>query len=126
MSDVKRGLTADIYTKKQVSMNDCSNGGISSKHEITSVVVLGIDDCEIFEVREDRPAVKIVRRSIDGKPYYHAEPIAPPPDGQIGWMDGGSYIATFDSRFSHAVGGQSVVSLHDRCETVAQNRSLSI
>lgn len=117
-----QGLTASIFEDKQIG--NCSNGGISSRCKQVTVVGLG-KRAEIFEPTDDAPAVKLVKRTIGGRTVVHAEPVNAPPAGHIGWMAGGAFISTSDSRFSEAAGFYGAVSLHDRCETPAQYDALS-
>lgn len=100
------GLICGILQSKWIG--NCSNGGISSKHNAVCLV-----DVEgPFHPRDDLPAVKLVYRTIGGKPYVHAEPVDPPPAGAVGWMAGGCFIDSCDSRFP----GRAIP-LHDRCES---------
>ena len=119
------GLTANVYkTQRHGTTSDCTNGGISSRCD--TVTVVGIEGAEIFEANEDRPAVKLVFRTICGRRIVHAEPVDPVPEGHVGWMMGGNYIATSDSRFSKAIGGfYGAIPLHDRSETYEQYDQLS-
>ncbi|MFA5768328.1 MAG: hypothetical protein WC871_02170 [Bacteroidales bacterium] len=61
----------------------------------------------------DTPVVKLVKRQIGGREYTHAEPVAQPPAGYTGWMSGGTFIYTSDSRFP----SDYPIPLHDRTET---------
>jgi hypothetical protein len=102
-----KGLLCFIYKHEN---NDSSNGGISSKTEC--VVLCKDNTTEIFEVDDNRPGVKIVKQHLFGKDYYHAEPIVPVPEGHIGYMFGGTFIYTSDSRFPF----NYPLPLHDRSE----------
>lgn len=117
-----KGLTASIFEDKRIG--NCSNGGISSRCSMVTVVGLG-EDSEIREATDDAPAVKLVRRIIGGKLCVHAEPVDPVPEGHAGWMMGGSYISTSDGRFADAIGFYGAVALHDRSETWAMYDQLS-
>ena len=66
----------------------------------------------MFDVRDDRPAVKIVKRNLGGTygEYIHAEPVDQP-QGMNGPMFGGCYIRG-DSRTP----GVYPIPLHDRFE----------
>ena len=76
---------------------------------------------EIFDADDQAPAVKIVHRVINGKDYYHAEPVNGKDDKKIGWMMGGTFIWTSDSRFPH----QYPIALHDRQDTVEDYERMS-
>ena len=116
----------DILTNRQ-----CSNGGVSSRHKS---VDLYRDDVLISDIDPDLldRAVEIVARNIGGSTIFHVEPVQPVNSNSVGWMAGGSYVTTSDSRFSQEaqrVGGQrfyGAMAFHDRQETPAQYRSLSI
>ena len=117
---MNKGLICEIYESKDIG--NCSNGGISSTNKEV-LVVMKEGEGQVFEEDEKRPTVKIVRRIIDGEEYVHAEPINAP-EG-IGWMMGGSFIYSCDSRFRNYV-NEYPIALHDRQETSEQNRLLSI
>ena len=103
--DEMKGLSVNIY---KCSHGSCSNGGISEKCK--SVILVG-EGTEVFEASAEQPAVKLVRRILCGKEYIHAEPVEAP-EG-IGWMFGGTFIHTSDSRFPH----KYPIALHDRQES---------
>jgi hypothetical protein len=119
---VQRGMRCEILQHKSPAYGNCSNNGISKTCEV--VTVLREDGKGPFNVREDAPAVRIVRRTIMGKPYVHAEPVDKPEGRVVGPMSGGCYIVG-DSTFQEYVGSPYPVPLHDRFETAAQYRELS-
>ena len=87
-------------------------------------------DPEIFAPNAERPAVKLVFRTIGGEKIVHAEPIEPVKPGNIGYMDGGCFIATSDSRLGeylrqNGVSSYGAIALHDRQETPAEYDTLS-
>lgn len=106
-----KGISLDIY---KTNYGDCSNGGVSS----TSYRVTLIDKevPKLHTPDSHTPAVKLVRRMLGGKEYIHAEPVEPCPAGGRGYMHGGCYVATSDSRVNKAIGHQYPISLHDRVE----------
>jgi len=114
-NDKKKGLRASIYYPKDGS--DCSNGGISSQvRDVTITENYGEPlslFCQIFTPGNDAPAVRIVRRTIQGKEYVHIEPIK---EGKSEYMYGGIIIDSSDSRFHELVGHPYPVHLHDRTE----------
>jgi hypothetical protein len=114
---VARGIRADIYRS---DFGDFSGGGISGRVKEVTIIDDRIDGP--FEPSDDAPAVRIVERVIMGKPYVHVEPIDQP-DGMLGPMMGGTYVATPDSRLRAIATG--AIPLHDRFETAAQYASLS-
>lgn len=104
-----KGFTCEIIKSRYHSPNE----GLSSKASEVTI----IDDAvpAMYEPSEKAPAVKLVRRTIGGRPYIHAEPIEEPGKGFNGWMDGGSYIDSSDSRFPN----DYPIPLHDRKEAVS-------
>lgn len=104
------GILCSIYRS---GMGDCSLNGISSKVQTVCL----IDASGPFEPTKDRPAVKLVKRNIGGKPYIHAVPVwaeGKEPKGCV--MAGGCFIYTSDSRYNEAVGYSQPIALHDRYE----------
>ena len=96
----------EVY--KPAGFPDCTMNGISSKAD--RLILVGDDIPEIFEVKPDMPAVRLIKRIIFDRPYVHAEPI----DNLTGkgFMAGGNFIYTSDSRFP----SQYPISIHDRQE----------
>lgn len=111
---VCKGFIASILEDKRIG--NCSNNGISAYSKEVTIVS---DDpaLQIFETtaRDEltRPLVVIVKRIIGGKPYIHAQPIDDPKG--VGWMAGGSFIYSYDSRFGKL--SEYPIPLHDRQET---------
>ena len=102
--------------------SDCTNGGLSAKYD-RIVIVNGEGP---FEPDEKTPAFKLVHRNIGGRNVVHAEPVEPAASGNIGWLAGGNFCATSDSRFDEAIGFYGAVSIHDRQETAEMYRQLSV
>ncbi len=114
------GIIANIYRSDR--LGDCSNGGISER--VSAVTVIDIPGP--FEPTPQCPAVRLIRRKLGGREHIYAEPVEPVAEGHIGYMSGGTFIHSSDSRFSEAVGaGGMPVSLHDRTETPAEYAALS-
>ena len=112
-----------IYVYRQPAFGDCTNFGISSRYdELLCLCPDGFMDVDLDDPPEN--LVKIVKRGIFGDAVYHIEPVAPPTD--IGWMAGGNYAATCDTRFSRMIGGMyGAVAIHDRQETKELHELLS-
>ena len=104
-----KGMILGIYENKRIG--NCSNNGVSSKYN--EVLLVGDDVPEIFEAG-DMPVVKIVKRQIGGSEFIHAEPVDPAPSGMIGYMMGGSFIHSSDSRVRRIA--KYPIPLHDRAE----------
>jgi len=104
-----KGLICYIYKPKH---GDCSNGGLSSWADEVTLIDSKINGP--FEPTPSRPAVKIIRRTIRGQEYIHAEPMEDCPDNEIGYMMGGCFIYTSDSRMREVL--PYPIPLHDRSE----------
>lgn len=116
-----KALPISVY--RAADMRDCTNGGISSKYgELLLICPEGF-----LQIDEDNPPenlVKLVRRDLFGGTVYHIEPVVRPRGA--GWMAGGNYAATSDSRFSRMLNGMyGAVSVHDRQESWEQYDLLS-
>ena len=103
----EKGLLVNIY--KNPLFKSCSLGGVSDFHD-EALLILDEPSAQVFEESEDMPTLKVVRRTVFGKEYVHAEPVEP---GRGSYAAGGSYIASGDSRFSRFVNPYPI-SLHDR------------
>lgn len=111
----KKGLMVKILR----SEHDSTNNGITSRFNRFILV-----DSEVsgpFEPDQKTPALRLVRRTIANKPYIHAEPLAPVPPGHVGYMFGGNFIFTSDSRFPSSY----PIPVHDRMDTEEQFRHMS-
>ena len=123
---MKKAMALPIYVYRQADGCDCTNGGISAEYDR----LLCLCDAGFIEVDLDHPPkelVKIVSRTLprlwdfsgDGdyeSTVYHIEPYAKPE--HVGWMMGGNYAASSDSRFADMVGGiYGAIPVHDRQET---------
>lgn len=111
------GLLVGIYESKEIG--NCSNGGISSRCK--SAILVGEGIAKVFGPSPECPAVKLVHRTICGKPYVHAEPVESKNGNNVGYMAGGTFIYTCDSRFPSSY----PIPLHDRQETPEQYERLS-
>lgn len=57
--------------------------------------------------------------------YIYCEPLQPVPAGSVGYMFGGTYVCTSDSRYNETFGFSYPLPLHDRTETQEQYNHLS-
>jgi hypothetical protein len=103
-----KGLLVDILENKGIG--NCSNNGISSRFK--QVILVGPEIPEIFESTEETPAVRIVERNLQSGLYLTAYPVEPCPSNKNGYMMGGTFIWTSDSRFP----SDYPIPLHDRME----------
>lgn len=111
-------ISASVYKDHN---GDCSNGGLSSKY---SEVLLEHPRGWI-DVDEENPPENfciVERRELWGENHWFIRPNAKP--WGAGYMMGGCFIYSCDSRFTD-IAGWSPLPLHDRCETQEQyDRSL--
>jgi hypothetical protein len=138
-----KGLRLTVY-RAAGSYPDCSNGGVSSKADVLTVVGRLVDGvviplpkgCCVFSPSDEAPAVVLVESRIarfDPTPHLIPLEFAEDgiPSGAVGPMDGGNYAGSCDSRWSdlgkHFDGKLrlDVVAIHDRIETYSDYLSLS-
>ena len=105
-----RGLMVSVLEDKLTG--NCSNNGISNHCD--AVILVGEGVPEIFAVSEEHPAVKLIKRKICGKEYIHAEPVEGKRSNHNGWMMGGCFVYSCDSRFKNI--NACPIPLHDRQE----------
>lgn len=94
-----KGLMASVYCN--ASGYDCTNGGISSKHDNLVLVGDGVE--EIFESRDGMPAIRLILRDVGrfGK-FWIAAPLDAKIEGYgagAPYMFGGNFLYCSDSRF---------------------------
>ena len=107
-----KALPVEVFRS---GLGDCTNGGISSRHD-TLYVICDRGFIDIDPKNPPENLAKVVKRTIFGRTIYHIEPYAPAT--HVGWMMGGNYAATSDSRFSDMIGGMyGAVAIHDRQES---------
>ena len=111
-----KGIVVRVYRDGSSHMgdSDCTNKGLSSR--FVQFVLIGDGIPKLFEASDIVPALKLVRRTIYGKEYLHAEPMNPVPEDSVGWMFGGNFIYTSDARFPN----KYPIPIHDRSETSEQ------
>jgi hypothetical protein len=113
-----KALPLYVYSNK--GFKGCSNNGISEKYDrLLLVCEEGFIDIDENDLPEN--LVKVVTRNLFGNEYKHIEPYKNAT--QIGYMAGGSYASSSDSRF-RAI-SQYPLSIHDRQETQEQYDQLS-
>lgn len=105
MNDQKmKGLIVEVYRNE--SFCDCTNGGISSKHDRFLLVGEGVAE---VEESDNLPVLKLVKRIIGGEVYKHVQPLT---EGKEWFMFGGNFVYSSDSRFPNAY----PLKIHDRLE----------
>lgn len=100
---------------------DCTNGGISSKRDMLTMVVYA-------DGETPNPAdgdLMLVRRVLWGKRYDYLSPITEVEKGNVGWMMGGNFGYTSDSRFEEYTESAQPLPIHDRQETQEEYDFLS-
>lgn len=117
-----KALRIDVYRHEKYG--DCTNCGISSKYD-ELIVLCDEGWIEIDENNLPENAVKVVKREPwYGKTIYHLEPCKKAVG--VGWMFGGNYASTSDSRFAKMVGDMyGAVAIHDRDESQELYNALS-
>ena len=118
-----KALTLDVY--RPAAGYDCTNNGVSSRFK-KLLLVCPEGFLEIDESNPPENLVRLVRRELFGEVVYHIEPAVSPDPGNVGWMAGGNFAHTCDSRLSRmAPGFCGALSVHDRQETRELNDLLS-
>lgn len=116
---MKKGLLVFVY---RWGLQSCTNGITSKKDQL-----LLVDEsiCAPFPVENDEVYLVLIRRTIGGQNYVHAEerlngkPLHSNEEGT--YMAGGNFIYTSDSRFPN----QYPISVHDRFEDWKTYEALS-
>jgi hypothetical protein len=107
-----------IYVYRNASIGDCTNNGISSNFD----KLLLVHEEGFIPVDEDTEnLVKVVTRNLYDGVYKHIEPYKKAT--KVGYMMGGNYASTSDSRFSKI--SKYPLAIHDRQETQSEYDSLS-
>lgn len=101
--DIAKGLRCDILTDK--STGDCTNNGISSKHD--SLILIGKNIPKIFEAEDITQCAKLDFY----KNYARCKPII---FKNKWYMNGGNFLYSCDSRFRDI--SQYPIPIHDRIE----------
>lgn len=109
----KRFIRVGIY---KCGGQDFSNGGLSSHY---NYCYLEHEHGNYKESEINPDAMIKLEKGAFGS--INAKPIKPVEKGCVGYMMGGCYIASCDSRFSELVekmgGSYGAIALHDRTET---------
>lgn len=114
-----KGTTARVL--RDGSKYDSTNNGISSKFD--ELIVIGEDVPKRYKGNEDNSNVlKIVKRTLFGSEYLHAEPVNKPA-GVVGPMFGGNFIDVTGSMYGDV--SKYPIAIHDRFETVKEYETYS-
>ena len=94
--------------------DDCSNNGVSARYN--SLLIVSEEGwIDIDENNLPENLVKLVVRNIGGREYRHLEPVKPVDSDKVGYMSGGNFAYSCDSRFRRF--SDYPLSIHDRQET---------
>jgi hypothetical protein len=104
-----KGIPAYVY--RSAALGDCTNGGLSSKTD--RVIICGEGIPEMLEASDLFPALIITR---NGKFSWKATPDTPTESGHVGYMFGGNFVHSGDSRFMDAF-GSAPIRIFDRQES---------
>ena len=102
------------------TLGDCTNGGISGRFDCLYLIGNG----GWMEVEDTDPRlIKIVTRPACGREgtYSHVEPVNDPNKKEIGYMSGGNFVYSCDSRFPF----DYPLPIFDRSETAEEYELLS-
>lgn len=113
MANTVKALPISILEDKRIG--NCSNNGISARHkDILLICEDGFMDVDLDNPPEN--ACKVVERDLFGKTYKHIEPLKSVDKGCVGYMAGGSFGYSCDSRFRRI--SDYPLPIHDRQETM--------
>ena len=129
-----RGLSVSVY--RDAGSSDCTNGGVTSRMSSLILFGEGIDGHWSPDGAAVPKILLLKRDKVHLGGYLYAVPgvvdpvsgnviPAPPPDGHVGWMMGGNFVGTSDSRFSVGVTSLGAIPVHDRSESYELYRALS-
>lgn len=108
--NIKKAIGLSVF--RNSLYKGCSAGGISEKFE----EVLIICDDGYIPVDMDNPPENlctVIKVNVGGE-YKFLVPFKPCPKGLTGWMAGGAYASSSDSRFAKI--SMYPLSIHDRAE----------
>jgi hypothetical protein len=115
-----KALPINVYRQKGC---DCTNRGISSRYD----ELLLVCDDGFIDIDESKPLpknlVKIKNTGWADRPHLALVPCFEPDKGNVGWMMGGNFAYSSDSRFNAI--SQYPLGIHDRQETESQYNALS-
>lgn len=101
-------LPVSVYRPSLVG--DCTNGGVTARNDVAYLIC---DEGWRETDGESEQVLRLVRTTVGGHDYIHAEQVSHCPEGCVGPMFGGNFIYTCDSRFPSPY----PIPVHDRYET---------
>lgn len=115
-----KALPVSVY--RNTTLGDCTNNGVSSRFD--TLLVICPDGFDVDEKNPPENLCKVVRRRIRGRDVYHIEPVGRAMG--VGWMMGGNFAFSHDSRFGALCGNQyGALAIHDRQESQEEYNILS-
>ena len=127
-------LSVDVYRSNTTFMGvtyDCTNGGITSRHD----TLMLFWNCTRDEAKnycgengiDTDTCLFLVKRELWGEDHSYAEPLIRP-ENKVGGMMGGNFVYTCDSRLYKLNGltCASPIPVHDRFESQREYDALSI
>jgi len=103
-----------VFVLRDADGTDCTANGITS--QVKQLLLVDDSIQAPFDVKKDEVYLVLVRRTIAGRNYMHAEPrkngLPLHTDEEGTMMAGGNFVYTSDSRFPN----QYPISVHDRFE----------
>ena len=123
-----KGLTVNIFTSTYERTPNFGGGG-HALSGLTEATIVGVrlkggeflpvpERSQVFEATPERPAI-VLKQHVG---IVIAEPLEGKPEGAVGFMAAGAYVATSDSRFTDLVESllngrfHGAIPLHDRWE----------
>ena len=120
MASTYKAISLSIF---KWHLGDCTNGGISSKHN--NVLVLHEKGCINVDLDNAPENLMVIKEEcIGGKTYKYLEPFKECPSDRTGYMMGGNFAYSHDSRFSWDI-SLYPLPIHDRSETWEEYEDLS-
>jgi hypothetical protein len=104
-------------------LGDSTNGGITSN--VKSILLCTSKEEAVEEMKKGVPALYLENRNLSHGMYKTAYPGTSKPNGHVGYMAGGNFVYTSDSRFSEYFGTSYPIPVHDRSETQEEYNILS-
>ena len=129
-----------VSVYRHAGYGDCTNGGVSSRHDNFTVfwdcdVDTAIKYCEDNKINIDE-ALLIVDRILWGEEHPYAMPLIHPTyigkdhkeHHKIGPMFGGNFLYTYNGNFYHpkCISTGIPIPIHDRFETQEEYDTLSV
>jgi hypothetical protein len=101
--------------------SDCTGGGITSKHKELYLCTTKEEAQELHKKGE--PALFLNKNKFSFGTYLAAYPPCNPDANCVGWMSGGNFVYSCDSRFEEYFHTSQPIKVHDRQETTAHYAS---